>query len=473
MGLTMQERHANVRELAPQFQKASKKERTKILDQFSTLTGYTRCYAAFVLRTCGKEHLKILSGGTRRIIFVPGHCRARGAKRHRKRQYHGEAFLTTLRQLWALSDGLCGKRLVAFIREVVPLLERQGTFTMTDGELRKHLLTVSPATVDRLLAKTKALARLKGRSHTRPGTLLKHHIPVRTFADWNDAQPGFCEIDLVAHDGGAAFGEYCQTLMLTDIVTTWVEMGALKNKAQTHVFHSLQDIRARLPFALLGLDSDNGGEFINDHLYRYCLDEKITFTRSRAYHKNDNCFVEQKNSSIIRKTVGYYRYDTPEQLALLTAFYQVLRLYANFFQPVMKLVEKVRSGSRVTRRYDTPTTPYHRVLAHPAIPNDVKVRLQAQYQQLNVVHLKQELDRLQTQLFHAALTAGPPPRPPLPCYPLEDHPWRTSLLGCKYHERQQQHAETSPVLSDQHNTLALQQKNHKTPSRNPLITHRT
>jgi hypothetical protein len=456
MGLTMQERHANVRELAPRFQKASKKERSKMLDQFTTLTGYTRCYAAFLLRTCGKKHIKILSGGTRRVVFVPGHCRSAGAKRHRRRQYHGEAFLTALRQLWALSDGLCGKRLVAFIREVLPLLERQGTLTMTDGTLRTHLLTVSAATADRLLAKTKSLTRLKGRSHTRPGTLLKHHIPVRTFADWNDAQPGFCEVDLVAHDGGAAVGEYCQTLTLTDIATTWVEMEALKNKAQIHVFHALQEIRTQLPFALLGVDSDNGGEFINDQLYRYCLDQQITFTRSRAYHKNDNCFIEQKNYSIIRKTVGYYRYDTPEQLDLLQAFYQLLRLYTNFFQPVMKLVEKVRAGSHVTRRYDTPTTPYHRVLAHPAIPNDVKERLQVMYHQLNVVHLKQELDSLQTQLFHSAVTAGPPQRPSLSCYPVDDHPWKTSILGRKFHERQHQHTDTSPVPSDQQITLASQ-----------------
>lgn len=183
MGLTMQERHANVRELAPQFQKASKKERSKILDEFTRLTGYGRCYAAFLLRTCGKGHLKILSGGTRRVIFVPGHCRARGAKRHRRRLYEGKAFLTALRQLWALSDGLCGKRLVAFIREVLPLLERQRALKIMEEGLRRQLLAVSPATCDRLLSKTKREARMKGRSLTRPGSLLKHHIPVKTFAE--------------------------------------------------------------------------------------------------------------------------------------------------------------------------------------------------------------------------------------------------------------------------------------------------
>lgn len=473
MGLTMQQRHANIRQLAPCFQKSSKKERGKILDEFVRLTGYTRCYAAFVLRTCGKQHLKILDGGRRRVVFVAGHGRAPGARRHRRRQYVGKTFLTALRQLWALSDGLCGKRLAAFIREVVPLLERQGALRLTEEGLRQKLLTVSPATMDRLLAMTKTQARLKSRSATRPGTLLKHHIPIRTFADWNDARPGFCEADLVAHDGGASFGEYCQTLSLTDIATTWVEMKAVKNKAQIYVFQALQEIRAELPFTLLGLDSDNGGEFINDQLYRYCLQEKITFTRSRAYHKNDNCYVEQKNYSIIRKTVGYYRYDTPEQLALLAAFYRLFRLYTNFFQPVMKLAEKIRRGSHITRRYDIPQTPYHRVLAHPAVSDEIKARLQAQYQQLNIVHLKDQINRIQQQLFHSALTAGPPPRPPLPCYPTQGHPWRGTLLGSKYLQRKQQHQGKTPVLIDHQQALDSDPKNHNTPLPDPQYSQLT
>jgi hypothetical protein len=474
MGLTMQQRHAIIRELAPRFHASSKKERSQILDEFTRLTGYTRCYAAFVLRSCGRKRLKILDAGTRRVVFVVGHCRPPGAKRHRARRYGTKDFCNALKQLWALSDGLCGKRLVAFIREVLPLLQQQGTLKISEETLRTQLLTVSPATVDRLLAKTKVLARLKGRSATRPGTLLKHHIPVRTFADWNDVRPGFCEVDLVAHDGGASFGDYCQTLNLTDVATGWAEMRALKNKAQIHVFQALQDIRAQLPFPLLGLDSDNGSEFINDQLYRYCIDEKITFTRSRAYHKNDNCFVEQKNFSIIRKTVGYYRYDQPHQLALLSAFYRALRLYINFFQPIMKLKEKVRSGSKLTRRYDTPQTPYHRLLAHPNISDDLKLALTAQYQQLNVLLLKRELNHIQNQLFHSALSSGPPPRPPLPCYPQEGHPWRTSVFGSKCLQRQQQHHSENPVaLSDTDKALALHEKNYNTPFPNqiPQPTH--
>jgi hypothetical protein len=273
-----------------------------MLDDVVELTGYTRCYAAFVLRNCGKKQLRIVAG--RALCFIPGHARSKGTPRHRQRKYGSPEFLDALKRLWALADGLCGKRLVAFIRQTLPVLLRQGSLQIADPALINQLLTVSPATADRLLAPTKARLRLKGRSTTRPGTLLKYHIPIRTFADWNDQRPGFCEIDLVAHDGGSAWGDYIHTLDLTDVATGWTEPQAVKNKAQCYVFDGLQQIRKRLPFHLLGIDSDNGGEFINDELRRYCEAEQITFTRSRPYRKNDNCFIEQKNCSIVRRTVG-------------------------------------------------------------------------------------------------------------------------------------------------------------------------
>lgn len=352
MGLTMHERHAVVREISSRFQHARKKERGQILNEFVELPGYTRCYAAFVLRHCGRKQVRLVAG--RRVVFIPGSARAPGSKRQRTGLYRTKAFLEALQQFWALSDGLCGKRLTAFIREVLPLLERQGTLVLAEEAVRQQLLEVSAATADRLLAKTKRQSQIKGRSGTRPGTLLKHHIPIRTFADWNDLRPGFCEADLIAHDGGSAFGDYCHSLVLTDVATGWTEPQAVKNKAQIHVFAALKELRKRLPFPLLGIDSDNGSEFINGELLLYCEEEKITFTRGRPYRKNDNCFVEQKNYSIIRRTVGYYRYDTPKQQDLLNALYTRLHLYSNFFLPVMKLKEKVRSGSKVTRRLMCP-----------------------------------------------------------------------------------------------------------------------
>jgi hypothetical protein len=317
---------------------------------------------------------------------------------------------------------------VAFLRETVPQMQRQGILQIPDPRIYQQLLVVSSATLDRLLAKTKREAHLKGRTTTRPGTLLKHHIPVRTFADWDDVRPGFCEVDLVAHDGGSAFGDYCHSLNLTDVVTAWTETFAVRNKAQFHVFEGLKTIRTQMPFPLLGVDSDNGSEFINMHLARYCEAERITFTRSRPYRKNDNCYVEQKNYSIVRRTVAYYRYASPAQLVLLNDIYRTLRLYTNFFQPVMKLQEKVRAGSKLTRRYDAPCTPYKRLLAHPLVPQEIKERLTIQYQALNIVALKQELNRLQQNLFHSAIIAGPPPPPPGPPrnapYPGINHPLR-------------------------------------------------
>jgi hypothetical protein len=428
MGLTMRERHAVIREVSSRFQRARKKERSQILDDFVQLTGYTRCYAAFVLRNCGKKHLRMVAG--RRVVFIPGQARAAGSKRERRGSYRTKPFLEALTQFWALSDGLCGKRLTVFIREVLPLLERQGRLTLADGTVRSQLLHVSPATADRLLAKTKRQSQLKARSGTRPGSLLKYHIAIRTFADWNELKPGFCEADLVAHDGGSAFGDYCQTLTLTDVASCWSETESIKNKAQIHVFAALKEIRARLPFPLLGLDSDNGSEFINNELLRYCEAEQITFTRSRPYRKNDNCFVEQKNYSLVRRSVGYYRYDSPHQLHLLRMLYARLRLYSNFFLPVMKLKEKVRIGAKVTRRYDQPKTPFRRVLDHPLVQQPVKDALQAQYQSLDVTALKRELNQLQKLLVRTAIRAGAPPQPPrCPPYPGPNHPWRTHNIG--------------------------------------------
>lgn len=424
MGFTMKERYAIIRELAPRYQRACKGERSKILDEFVCLSGLVRSYASHVLKTYG-THRSVVVDGQRVVVIVGQAC---SAKRRRKRpRRYDQAVLDALKRLWGFSNGLCGKRLAVFIRQTLPILERFGELDVKEP-VRTKLLTVSPATVDRLLASTKAKSRLKGRSGTKPGTLLKHHIPIRTFADWNEAQPGFAEVDLVAHDGGVAYGDYAQTLDLTDIATTWTETRAVKNKAQCHVFEALQKIRCSLPFVLKGIDSDNGGEFINNQLRRYCEQEHITFTRSRPYRKNDNCFVEQKNYSVVRTMVGYYRYDQPRQLQLLDQLYQLLRLYTNFFQPSMKLREKIRIGSRLTRRYDPPMTPYQRVLEHPAITSDSKRQLSALYQTLNPAQLMRSMAELQKQLFHSALQAPKITSIP-PGYPSNNHPWRQSSLA--------------------------------------------
>ena len=285
-----------------------------------------------------------------------------------------------------------------FLSEIVPVLEKWGEIKL-NLKIREKLWKISAATIDRLLADTRKRYRIKGRSTTKPGTLLKKAIPIRTFADWDEKVPGFFEVDLVSHDGGAVRGDFNQSLNFTDISTGWEEMVAVKNKAQVWVFAGIKSIKERLPFSILGLDSDNGAEFINAHLIRYCEEHKITFTRSRPYRKNDSCFVEQKNWSVIRRAVGYVRYDTDRELGILNELYGYLRLYVNFFQPVRKLIKKERIGSKVIKRYDEAKTPYKRVLASPDIKDKIKMKLKIQYAMLNPAELKRKITKLQNRLL--------------------------------------------------------------------------
>ncbi|MDA2928322.1 hypothetical protein MYX78_14030, partial [Acidobacteria bacterium AH-259-G07] len=318
--------------------------------------------------------------------------------RRRRRRIYGEDVKRELKRIWDMLDYLCGKRLAAALPATLEALERHGELKMS-AEVREKLLSVSAATIDRMLAAEKKKLRLKARSGTKPGTLLKQQVAVRTFADWDEARPGFVEVDLVAHEGGQAHGDYAQTLDLTDVSTGWTELAAVPNKAQVWVFEALERVRQQLPFPLLGLDSDNGSEFINNHLWRYCRQEQITFTRSRPFRKNDNCFVEQKNYSVVRRYVGYARYDRQAQVQLLNELYERVRLYVNFFLPSQKLKEKVRRGSRVHKRYDRAQTPYQRVLASKEVSARDKRKLRAQYQRLNPAELHRQIRDLQEKLL--------------------------------------------------------------------------
>ncbi len=310
--------------------------------------------------------------------------------------------------------------------------------------VRTKLLAMSSATIDRALAPERRRLRVKGRSGTKPGSILKRQIPIRTFAEWDEGRPGFCEVDLVAHDGGSPYGEFCQTLDLTCVATGWTEPRALRNKAQRWVHEAIHEIAEELPFLLLGLDSDNGSEFINVQLFTYCTERGITFTRSRPYRKNDNCFVEQKNWPVVRQQVGYGRYDTPEELEALRELYRVLRLYVNFFQPQMKLVAKTRRGAKVTKRFDRARTPYQRVLDSPDVDEEAKDRLRATYLSLNPAQLKRDLAARQTRLLQLGKVKPStgkevkqpstgkevkhPPGPPLKGPLSKAHASRTSLV---------------------------------------------
>jgi len=393
MRLTVKEKQKATRITAARYQEASKKKKGAILDEFIALTGYDRCYASYLLKNHGR---KVWINNK---VIVVGDIRKRH-KRQRQRTY-GEDVLKALKQVWVIMDCICGKRLRPMLKEMLVILQRHKEIKVI-GETKKKLLRISASTIDRILKPERKKYELKGRSLTKPGTLLKHQIPIRTFSEWDEHRPGFVEIDLVGHEGGNPRGDFIQTLNVTDICTGWTEMQAVKNKAQIWVFEALKDIRKKLPFDLLGIDSDNGGEFINEHLVRFCHEEQITFTRSRSYRKNDNCFIEQKNYTIVRRYVGYARYDTDLAQNLLNELYGYLRLYVNFFQPVMKLIQKTRIGSRVRKKYDEPQTPYQRVLDSPFVAENKKEILRQQYAQLNPADLRRQIAKLQDKLFKIA-----------------------------------------------------------------------
>ena len=399
MGLTMKEKQAVTRQMALGYKRATKAQKGDILDTLIQLTGYTRCYAARVLRDRAR-YVVVGKGVVDRaqVILVEDERTRPKKKRKRKRKrIYDKDVLRALQTVWLICGGICGKRLAPYMKKIVCKLERMGKLKL-ERETRSKLLSISAATIDRMLAPTRKRYLLRARSQTKPGTLLKHQIPIRTFADWNELRPGFLEIDLVSHEGGNPRGDYAYTLDATDVCTGWTETEAVRNRSQHFVFAGLEAAIARFPFEVLGIDSDNGGEFINNHLVRYCHRNEITFTRSRPYRKNDNCFVEQKNYSVVRRTVGYCRHDTPAELNVLNELYALLRLYTNYFQPSMKLIEKTRIGSKVKKKYDAAKTPYHRVMTSPWISKQTKRKLRGIYATLDPAALSRDISKRQDEL---------------------------------------------------------------------------
>jgi transposase InsO family protein len=356
-------------QIHPRYLKASRKEKTRILDEFVASTGYHRKYA-----------IRLLKHGLKRKGYK---------KVGRRKKYQGEV-VKVLEKIWKTCGRICSKRLHPFLPEMVSVMEREGELSCS-SETRTLLLSMSRATIDRCLKKAR-YASPKGISTTRPGKMLKKSIPVRTWHEWDDTKPGFVEIDLVAHCGETAAGQFIYTLTAVDVSTGWTECFAIPNRAQTSVSDAIKALRIRLPFPLLGIDSDNGSEFINNHLFQYCLKEKITFTRSRPYKKNDQAYVEQKNGSVVRNTVGYDRFDTEDDLFLLQRIYKHLHVYVNFFQPVMKLIKKERIDGKTLKVYDQATSPYRRVLASDEIDLVYKIRLTNLYASLNPVQLRKKID---------------------------------------------------------------------------------
>jgi|TARA_Y100000310_G_C20570920_1_gene757972 hypothetical protein len=377
-------RRSSVREysdaMRERYRSGSRVEKGRLLSEFTAVTGYHR-----------KSAIRLLSGRSR----VEG-----GKRIGRPRRYDAEV-VEALKQVWETADRICGKRLEPFMGELVAKLQEWEELRVT-AEVADQLCDLSASTIDRLLRPYKDRGLRRPWSTTKPGSLLKASIPIRTFTEWNEDAPGFIEVDLVAHCGESTEGFYLNTLTGVDIATCWVECQGVWGKGQDRVGGAVHKMSMTLPFPLLGLDSDNGGEFINHNLYSYCEREGITFTRSRPYKKNDNAHVEQKNWSVVRRLVGYDRYSTQAALVQLQKVHRLAGLYMNFFQPVMKLQHKSRHGARVHKVYDTAKTPYKRLLERGVLSAEDQEALDRRYRTLNPVRLKARLDAALEALWATA-----------------------------------------------------------------------
>jgi hypothetical protein len=343
----------------------NKKMKTKILDEFVAVTGLHR-----------KAAIRLLNRGSR----------PSGKKRSGRPRLYGLESMAALKVAWEATDRLCSKRFHPFLPELVGILKGNGELGVTE-EAEGQLYRMSPSTIDRFLRRWRGSGMRHGLSTTKPGTLLKNSIPIRTFNEWDENKPGFLEADLVAHCGDSAEGFYLTTLSTVDVATGWCEPVAVWGKGQDRVKGAVYDVRKRLPMPMLGLDSDNGSEFINQSLYDYCQRNGIIFTRSRPYKKNDSCHVEQKNWSVVRRVIGYDRFSSKAAFKGLDDVYTLLRLYVNFFQPVLKLVGKSRHGAKVHKVYDTAQTPYQRLLRSKVLTEEKRKELEAIYAALNPVRL--------------------------------------------------------------------------------------
>lgn len=380
--MARQSKREYLQSIHERYRRARRAEKTAMLEEFCKVCGYNRKYAIWLLK---------------RPLSQP-----KAPRRRTKRSVtYSQAAITTLAKVWEASGYLCSQRLKAAMPQWLSWVKKH--FGVKD-ELAKELLAISARQMDRRLFSHKRTVKRRIYGTTRPGSLLKHMIPVKT-EHWDVTLPGYLEIDLVSHSGASAAGEFLYTLDCVDIATGWVERQAVMGKGQHGIVEALRQIEQRLPFRLRGIDSDNGSEFINAHLFNFCQqrpqDQSVQFTRSRPYKKDDNAHVEQKNWTHVRKLLGWQRYDTPQALQRINSLYEQLRIFQNLFQPSMKLSRKIRKGSRVMRRYDQPATPLERVLRTTAKTPPLQA-LQSTAQNTDPFELSRHIDQQLDGLYHLA-----------------------------------------------------------------------
>ena len=372
-GISKMAKQELVATIRDRYQQASKKDKGRILDEFTGITGHHR-----------KHGIRLL-GGTA----------DNKGKQALGRRIYDEAVREAVIVVWEASDRICGKWLKAALPNFVDSMERHGHLSL-DPVVREHLLSASAATLDRLLKPIRATAGSRRKRRRR--TYMGSQIPVRTYNDLNWPLPGFLEIDLVAHCGGTLSGSFIHSLVATDICTGWTEAVPLLAREQSLVVEGLEAIAGQLPFPVLGIDSDNDSVFINQTLMEYCADRGIEFTRSRAYRKNDQAWIEQKNGSVVRRFAGHERYSGQIAGQTMVHLYQAVRLHVNYFQPSFKLLEKIRDGARVIKRYSPPATPCDRVMQHDEISARVKKELRQYRAGLDPVALLSSIREAQSAM---------------------------------------------------------------------------
>jgi hypothetical protein len=377
--ISMGARREVVSAVAGRYRPAKRAEKGRILDELCATTGWHRKHAVRALR--------------QRETVMPGEVEA---SRERRRRY-GATIKDALTALWEASDRVCGKRLKVMIPTLLPALERNGRLTL-DGSDRARVLAISAATIDRLLGDVRAAA--SGGKRRRAGfySAIRREVPIRTFNDWKSPPPGFCEVDMVAHGGTSVAGSFIQTLTMVDVATGWTECLPLVTRDGSLVVEAMKHARSLFPWLLRGVDFDNDSAFMNDVVVPWCREQKLEVTRSRAYKKNDQAFVEQKNGAVVRRLMGYGRFDGVETARVMARLYAAARLYVNFFQPSFKLKEKRREGAKVIKRYHVPSTPCQRALVYPRLAAAVKKRLREQYRTLDPVALLAEIRAAQEEL---------------------------------------------------------------------------